>query len=49
VYGAHGIGEPPMSSAASAIINAVYNAVGVWVENLPLTRARVLAALKSQS
>jgi CO/xanthine dehydrogenase Mo-binding subunit len=48
-FGAHGIGEPPMGSPASAIINAVYNAVGVWVESLPITRARVLAALKSQS
>jgi xanthine dehydrogenase molybdenum-binding subunit len=49
VYGAHGIGEPPISSAAAAMINAVYNAVGVWVEDIPLTRARVLAALKSAS
>ncbi|TME97783.1 MAG: xanthine dehydrogenase family protein molybdopterin-binding subunit [Chloroflexi bacterium] len=48
-FGAHGIGEPPIASPASAIINAVYNAVGVWVENIPLTRARVLAALKSAS
>ena len=49
VFGAHGIGEPPISSAAAAMINAVYNAVGVWVEDIPLTRARVLAALKNQS
>ena len=49
VYGAHGIGEPPISSVASAMINAVYNAVGVWVEDIPLTRARVLAALKNAS
>jgi CO/xanthine dehydrogenase Mo-binding subunit len=48
-FGAHGIGEPPMGAPASAIINAIYNAVGVWVESLPITRARVLAALKSAS
>jgi CO/xanthine dehydrogenase Mo-binding subunit len=48
-FGAHGIGEPPIASPASAIINAVYNAVGVWVEDIPLTRARVLAALKKSS
>jgi xanthine dehydrogenase molybdenum-binding subunit len=48
-FGAHGIGEPPIAAPASAIINAVYNAVGVWVESLPITRAKVLAALKSQS
>jgi CO/xanthine dehydrogenase Mo-binding subunit len=49
VFGAHGIGEPPISSVASAMISAVYNAVGVWVEDIPLTRARVLAALKNAS
>ncbi|HEY3062380.1 MAG TPA: xanthine dehydrogenase family protein molybdopterin-binding subunit [Chloroflexota bacterium] len=49
VFGAHGIGEPPISSPAAAMINAVYNAVGVWVEDIPLTRARILAALKNAS
>jgi xanthine dehydrogenase molybdenum-binding subunit len=49
VYGAHGIGEPPIATPATAIMSAVYNAVGVWVEDLPITRARVLAALKSGS
>jgi CO/xanthine dehydrogenase Mo-binding subunit len=48
-FGAHGIGEPPMGAPGSAIINAVYNAVGVWVESLPISRAKVLAALKSAS
>ena len=48
-FGAHGIGEPPIAAPASAIINAVYNAIGVWVEDIPLTRARVLAALKKSS
>ncbi|MBI4578673.1 MAG: xanthine dehydrogenase family protein molybdopterin-binding subunit [Planctomycetes bacterium] len=46
-YGAHGIGEPPMGPPAPAVVNAVYNAVGVWVENMPLTRAKLLAALKN--
>jgi xanthine dehydrogenase molybdenum-binding subunit len=48
-FGAHGIGEPPIATPASAMINAVYNAIGVWVEDIPLTRARVLAALKRGS
>ena len=48
-FGAHGIGEPPIATPASAMINAVYNAIGVWVEDIPLTRARVLAALKKSS
>ena len=49
VYGAHGIGEPPIATPATAIMSAIYNAVGVWVEDLPMTRARVLAALKGAS
>jgi xanthine dehydrogenase molybdenum-binding subunit len=49
VFGAHGIGEPPIAPVASAMINAVYNAVGAWVDDIPLTRSRVLAALKNVS
>lgn len=45
VYGAHGIGEPPLAVPAPTIANAVYNAIGVWVEHLPLTRDKVLSAL----
>jgi CO/xanthine dehydrogenase Mo-binding subunit len=46
VFGAHGIGEPPMSPPAPAIVNAVYNAVGVWVTDMPLSRWKLLTALK---
>ncbi|HZP96857.1 MAG TPA: xanthine dehydrogenase family protein molybdopterin-binding subunit [Candidatus Limnocylindria bacterium] len=46
VFGAHGIGEPPMAPGAPAIVNAVYNAVGAWVTDMPLTRDKLLAALK---
>lgn len=49
VFGAHGIGEPPMASPAPTITNAVYNAIGVWVQDMPITREKVLAALKSAS
>ena len=47
VFGAHGMGEPPMASPAPAIVNAVFNAVGVWVTEMPLTRDKLLAALKA--
>jgi len=47
VFGAHGIGEPPMGPPAPAVAAAVYNAVGVWMENMPLTREKVLAALRN--
>jgi CO/xanthine dehydrogenase Mo-binding subunit len=46
VFGAHGIGEPPMAPGAPAIANAVYNAVGIWITDMPITREKVLAALK---
>ncbi|MBI5653768.1 MAG: xanthine dehydrogenase family protein molybdopterin-binding subunit [Chloroflexi bacterium] len=47
VYGAHGIGEPPINPPAAVIANAVYNAIGVRVDKTPITREKVLAALKA--
>jgi xanthine dehydrogenase molybdenum-binding subunit len=46
-FGGHGLGEPPMGPPAPAIVNAVYNAVGVWITDMPLTRDKLLAALKA--
>jgi xanthine dehydrogenase YagR molybdenum-binding subunit len=42
---AHGIGEPANVATAAAIANAVYNAIGVRVRELPITPRAVLAAL----
>jgi xanthine dehydrogenase molybdenum-binding subunit len=47
VFGAHGIGEPPMAPAAPTMSSAVYNAIGVWITDMPITREKVLAALKT--
>jgi len=47
VFGAHGLGEPPMGPPGPTIANAVHNAVGVWFDELPITRQRLAAALKS--
>lgn len=44
---AGGIGEPSTIPTAAAIANAVYNAIGVRMLELPMTPARVLAALGS--
>jgi xanthine dehydrogenase YagR molybdenum-binding subunit len=44
--GNKGLGEPPRIPASAAIANAVYNAIGVHVGMIPMTPARVLAALK---
>jgi xanthine dehydrogenase YagR molybdenum-binding subunit len=43
--GAKGIGEPPIISTPAAIANAVSDALGVRISDLPITPARVLAAL----
>jgi CO/xanthine dehydrogenase Mo-binding subunit len=49
VFGGHGMGEPPMGPPAPAVVNAVYNAVGVWVTDMPLTREKLIAALKASN
>jgi CO/xanthine dehydrogenase Mo-binding subunit len=43
--GAKGIGEPPLVPTAPAIANAVFDAVGIRLRHLPLSRHRLLAAL----
>ncbi len=43
--GVIGIGEPAIIPTASAIANAVANAIGARVNSLPITPAKVLAAL----
>jgi CO/xanthine dehydrogenase Mo-binding subunit len=47
VFGAHGVGEPIMGPPGPAVANAVYNAIGVRIDSLPITREKVLAALKA--
>lgn len=42
---AAGIGEPGTIPTAACVANAIYNAIGVRVRELPITPARVLAAL----
>jgi xanthine dehydrogenase YagR molybdenum-binding subunit len=42
---AYGIAEPSNIATAPAIANAVYNAIGVRIRELPMTPARILAAL----
>jgi xanthine dehydrogenase YagR molybdenum-binding subunit len=43
---AHGIGEPANVATAAALANAVYNAIGVRIRELPMTPRTVLAALR---
>jgi len=45
-YGAKGIGEMTANSQAPAIINAIHDAIGVWMTDLPATSEKVLRALE---
>jgi CO/xanthine dehydrogenase Mo-binding subunit len=45
-FGAKGVGEPPIIPVAAAVANAVADACGVEVRELPLTPERVARALK---
>ncbi len=47
-YGAKGIGEMSNNAQPGAIAAAVYDAVGVWVTELPITPERVLRALDAR-
>ena len=45
-YGAKGLGEPVMLPTAPAILNAIYDAIGIRFYELPVTCEKVLAFLK---
>jgi len=48
-YKVKGIGENPVSPVAPAIANAIEDAVGVRIRDLPLTSEKVYAALREKS
>ena len=45
-WGATGVGELPLLGAPPAIVAAVHDATGVWIDAIPLTPERVLDALE---
>ena len=47
-YGAKALGEPPSVGPAPAIINAIYDAVGIRITDLPATPDKILNALNEQ-
>ena len=47
-FGAKGIGEPATIATAPAIANAIYDAVGVRIFDLPITPEKILKALKEK-
>ena len=47
-FGAKGVGEPPVVPVAAAIANAIRDAVGVQMTQLPMTPERVFASLTQE-
>ena len=48
-YGAKEAGEGPLHSTIPAVVNAVYDAIGVRFFELPLSPARVMAGLRTKA
>jgi carbon-monoxide dehydrogenase large subunit len=47
-WGARGVGEHPMIPTAPAIANAVYDAVGIRIFEMPLTAEKVFLAIQDK-
>ena len=47
-FGAKGIGEPGLVPTAPALANAIYDAVGVRIKDLPITPEKILRALREK-
>lgn len=45
-FGAKSIGEIVINTPAPAIADAVYNATGVWINELPITPEKILKGMK---
>ncbi len=48
-FGAKGVGEMTTLPTAPAILSAIHDAVGVWIDNLPATAEKVWRAMQSKS
>jgi len=48
-FGAKGVGEPGLVPTAPALGNAIYDAVGVRIRDLPITPEKILAALREKN
>jgi 4-hydroxybenzoyl-CoA reductase alpha subunit len=47
-YGAKEAGEGPLHGSIPAVANAIYDACGLWLTELPFTPGKVLAALRKR-
>jgi len=48
-FGAKEVGQGPLLPVPPAVANAVYNAVGVRIDEVPITPEKVLTALREKS
>jgi 4-hydroxybenzoyl-CoA reductase subunit alpha len=48
-YGAKEVGQGPLLPVPPAVANAVYNAVGVRIDEVPITPEKIMRALKDKS
>ena len=44
-FGAKAVGEPPIVPVVGAMANAVFNAIGKRIKELPMTRDKIIGAL----
>jgi CO/xanthine dehydrogenase Mo-binding subunit len=47
-FGAKGIGEMCANPVLPAVANAIFNAIGVRIDDLPITPEKILRALKAR-
>ena len=48
-WGARGVGEPPFLPLAPAILAAIHDATGIWMDEIPVTSERMWQALHSKN
>jgi CO/xanthine dehydrogenase Mo-binding subunit len=48
-FGAKGVGEPPVVPVAAAIANAIKDAVGIRMTQIPMTPERIFASLREET
>lgn len=48
-YGVKGVGEMTANAPMAAIVNAIHDAVGIWITDLPVTPEKVLRALTDET
>ena len=46
--GARGVGEPPFLPLAPAVVAAIHDAIGIWIDRIPATAESIATALAKQ-